>query len=220
MGMLLWYLGIAVLAVFATWAVLLLLALAISAVCLRLRPAATDEGVEGIDTIENAVAICRGGGLRDWELVEFAQRLVARHMRTYGYWNAFDSPGRAFERRMGYCWQRAGALELILEQLGFRVEMVHTFVNRFPATTVEGTTIPEHTSGHVWLRVGLGNSVKDVCPGSEDNVPGKVHFRSITRVMPWGPGIFLICYLGVPVANVFSYAVLSLKRYLSTSGGP
>jgi hypothetical protein len=27
-----------------------------------------------------------------------------------------------------------------------------------------------------------------------------------------GRGIFLLCYLGVPVANIFSYPGLSLKR--------
>jgi len=218
MGTSLWYFGIAVFAIFATWAALFLLALAISALRNRLIPATADGGVKGIDTIDTAVATCRATGLRDWELVGFAQRLVARHMRTYGYWNAFDFPARAFEKRKGYCWQRAGALELILEQLGFRVEIVHTFVNRFPAAMVEGVTIPKHTSGHVWLRVHIGDSVKDVCPGSEDNVPGKVHFRSITRVMRWGPGIFLLCYLGVPVANMFSYAVLRSRRYLSSAG--
>lgn len=218
MGTLFWYLGIAAVIVLAIWFGLLVLALLISTVYLRVKPAASAEGVEDVRTIDDAVKRCRGSGLKEWDLVEYAQKLVAVHMKTYGFWNAFDRPARAFERRMGYCWQRAGALDLVLGRLGFHTEKVHAFINRFPEVRTETEHFPEHLSGHVWLRVRVGDDLRDVCPGNEDNSPGKAHFESITRVMNWGPGIFLLCYLGVPVANLLSYTLLSLRESLSSSG--
>lgn len=162
-------------------------------------------------TIEAAAEECRSwrvssdaGTAIDWSLVEYAQKLVARQMPHYGFWNAFDLPERAFQRGMGYCWQRASALELLLMQLGFEVRKVHAFLNRFPPREVEGETIPGHCLGHVWLRVTLDGIEKDVCPGDVDNVPGIVHFKSVTRVREWGPMIFLLTYLGVPVFNLFA----------------
>lgn len=212
-----WAKGI-LLFVFSVWAGLLLVAgvVWIIGACLSRR-----EAPRNIRTIEATAEECRmwqvtqgAGTALDWPLVEYAQKTVARQMSHYGFWNAFDSPGRAFRRGMGYCWQRASALELILRQLGFEVRKVHAFLNRFPPREVEGESIPGHCLGHVWLRVTIDGVEKDVCPGDVDNAPGSLHFKSLTRVREWGPVIFLLTYLGVPVFNLFVGGGRILSRVL------
>jgi hypothetical protein len=190
--------------VIGTWSLLLLASWVFSIVCLLFCSSYSMKRVEDrVHSIEEAVTACRESGLTGWELVEYAQKLVAHEMPEYGYCNSFDFPAKAFKRGRGYCWQRSGALKLILEDLGFIVWTVHAFVNRFPNGL---------TSGHVWLRVRIGEETKDVCPGNASNIPGAVHFESITKVKEWGPGIFLLSYLGVPIVNMIASFAHWMKR--------
>ena len=57
----------------------------------RLLPKEGRVAVDGVTTIEDAVAACRGSGLRDWDLVAYAQSLAAKKF-TYSRRNPWDSP--------------------------------------------------------------------------------------------------------------------------------
>jgi hypothetical protein len=195
--------------ILGTWALLLLASILFSAVCLLFCSDGSKKKsrVQRVSSLTESVSLCQETGLENWQLVEYAQKLVAREMSRYGYCNSFDFPARAFERGKGYCWQRSGALEAILRELGFTVWMVHAFMNRFRGGFL---------AGHVWLRVRIGDQVKDVCPGDLANAPGKIHFTSITRVREWGPGIFVFSYLGVPIVNMFAFFVHVVRRHSHT----
>ena len=124
---------------------------------------------EGIETLEDAVAACQRTGLRDWELIAFAQRLVYRKFAYYSCRNLWDTPARAFRRGMGYCTQYNLALKAILERLGFETQAVFSL-------RVGVADRPDWSMGHTWLRVRLGSDVREVCAGHADNLPGVVHF--------------------------------------------
>jgi len=83
---------------------------------LRRLPSQKKVSLDGITTLEEAVAACRRSGLTGWELVEYAQKLVARKM-TYSRLNSWDTPSRAFERGMGYCLHSSQALHKIYRKL-------------------------------------------------------------------------------------------------------
>lgn len=151
-------------------------------------------------TIDGAVSVCRETGLSDWELAAFAQRLVAGRM-SYSYFNSFDSPKTAFEKGMGYCWQQAGALSMILKKLGLDCRLVHSVRNSFPDTVREGVTVHIGVSGHVWCRVRIGDDEKDLCPGNPANEPGKVHFKTLGKVHEFRGPIIIFSYLGSAMIN-------------------
>jgi hypothetical protein len=153
-----------------------------------------------MSTIHQAIEECKASGLAGWELVEFAQKLVANHMR-YSYFNSFDMPDRAFEKGQGYCWQQAGALDRILKGLGFDSRLVHAVQNRFPDVVRDGITIHIGVSGHVWCRVKIGNQEKDVCPGNPANSPGSLHFVPLSKVKDFKGFIWLPSYLGSAMLN-------------------
>ena len=196
----------------AGWAALLAVSFLFSVVGLHLAGSPRPVTSNGDAAIARAASACHDTGLTGWALVQEAQHLVAQQMPEFGFFNAFDFPPRAFARGVGYCWQRAGALQLILERLGFRVRMVHAFLNRFPPTVSKGRLVPSIVCGHAWLRVRIGDEIRDVCPGSPDNVPGRVHFESLSRVHAWGPGIFLLSYLGSPIAIMLAFVVERVLR--------
>ncbi|SHI66112.1 hypothetical protein SAMN02745176_00926 [Lutispora thermophila DSM 19022] len=54
-------------------------------------------------TIEDAVIQCQKSGLNGWEMLDFAEKLVSRHMK-YSYDNSLDMPRKAFQKGGGYCW--------------------------------------------------------------------------------------------------------------------
>lgn len=58
-----------------------------------------------IAVCDDDVETCRKTGLRGWELVEYAQRLVNQNMK-YSVGNSLDSPQDAFEKGQGYCWHQ------------------------------------------------------------------------------------------------------------------
>lgn len=151
----------------------------------------------GIVTVEDAVEACRKTGLQDWTLVEYAQTLVAEKM-VYSYCNSWDMPEKAFAKGRGYCWQQAGALNALLSGLGIETRMVHAMRNYFPDEDLY--------SGHVWLKVRIGNTELDVCPGDKNNRPGKIHFKPISPIKKWNPFIAFFSYFGSAWINANRYA--------------
>jgi hypothetical protein len=164
----------------------------------RLLPSETRTTVDGVTTIEDAVAVCRASGAKGVELVALAQRLTARKMR-YSRRNPWDSWERCFERGQGYCIQKGMALKLILDRLGIESTPVQSARCSFPPDVVHGVREPARISGHLWLRVRLDGTVYDVCPGSFSNRPGAVHFKLLSPAMPVQGWM-------LPVLHVFSAA--------------
>ena len=150
------------------------------------RPAPLD----GIETLDDAVADCRRSGLGGWELVTYAQRLVYRKFAAYSCRNLWDTPAQAFRHGMGYCTQYNLALKQILDRLGFETEAVFSL-------KVRVVDKPEWDMGHTWLRVRAGGEVRDVCAGNADNVPGQVHFTPRARVRPGRGYVLLLSHLGM-----------------------
>ncbi len=151
-------------------------------------------------TLQKAVDICRETGLSGCELVEFAQQLVNQNMK-YSLTNSFDTPEKAFEKGLGYCWHRSSALNKILIQLGFDSHLVYASRNCFPEAELMGTVVKDLISGHVWCRVAIDGVEKDVCPGSPNNKPGTVHFIPMSKVLRWNKGIECLSYFGSALVN-------------------
>ncbi len=59
--------------------------------------------IQDVETLDDAVALCRHSGLSGWVLVIFAQRLVCRKFIRYSCRNLWDTPAQAFRYGMGYC---------------------------------------------------------------------------------------------------------------------
>jgi hypothetical protein len=156
---------------------------------------------DGVTTISDAIAACRRSGLQDWDLVAHAQHLAA-HKFSYSRRNAWDTPARAFERGMGYCQQQALALNQIYAGLGISAQPVYTQRAFFPPKVVHKVWEPELISGHTWLRVRIGDEVKDVCPGSPANHPGKVHFIAFSKVQPLTPAFAIVAHFSSAIVNV------------------
>ena len=173
--------------------------------------------VEGVTTIEDAVAACRGSGLQGWDLVAYAQQLVAKKF-TYSRRNPWDSPSRAFERGLGYCQQQALALQEIYDRLGVVSRPVYATGNcRFPPPENAADSLAlaagnhwlraffenePNVFGHTWLRVRLGDQELDVCPGHPNNRPGVVHFEPLLEVKTLHPLLQPLSHLGSAMVNV------------------
>src|SRR5690242_17309782 len=84
--------------------------------CSSMPDAPDQTTVDGVTTIEDAVAACHATGLRSWDLVAYAQQLAARKV-TYSRRNTWDTPAHAFQRGRGYCQQQALALKRIYDHL-------------------------------------------------------------------------------------------------------
>lgn len=160
--------------------------------------------LNGITTIEDAVAACRESGLQGWELVRYAQKLTAEKI-TYSRLNPWDSPARAFARGMGYCQQQALALQKILWQLDISSKAVYSLENKFPPKEIDGIFEGERISAHTWLRVKIDGEERDVCPGSAANEPGVLHFIIISEVRYLHPLLKPFSHLGSIVENIKRY---------------
>lgn len=147
------------------------------------------QSLEGVVTIRDAVILCRSTGFQDWDLVAFAQRLVARKFVTYSTINLWDPPGRAFIYGMGYCTQYNLALRLILKRLGFQTRAVFAFKVDF--------LDEEWTMGHTWLRVTIDGETRDVCAGRETNLPGQVNFVPRSPIYNGRPLTLFATHLGL-----------------------
>ena len=146
--------------------------------------------VDGVVNMKDAVEACRRSGLQNWELVTFAQQLVARKFAIYSTLNLWDPPGRAFIYGMGYCTQYNLALRQILRRLGFQTAAVFAFRTRFFDNE-------EWTMGHTWLRVTIDGETRDVCAGRVDNEPDKVHFVPLSSVHNGRPLVMFLTHLGL-----------------------
>jgi hypothetical protein len=180
---------------------------------LRRLPRQRRVSLDGITSIDDAVEACRRTHLQGWDLVAFAQNLVARKF-TYSRLNTWDTPSRAFERGMGYCEQQALALKKIYNRLGIKSRAVFAFRCKFPGKEVDGMPSPGGVSGHAWLRVRIGDEECDVCPGSVKNAPGVTHFEIRSKVRTWQPWMRPLTHLGSSIENIRRDMVArrSLKR--------
>ena len=188
-----------VLAIGAAGALLFLAAFTLLSVrSARLLPERDRTTVDGVTTIDDAVAACRASGLVGLELAAYAQSLAARKIK-YSRRNPWDSWARSFERGMGYCIQQGMALKSLLDRLGIEAVPVQSFRCAFPPAIVHGVPEPAGVSGHLWLRVRVDGKEYDVCPGKETNRPGVVHFAVLSpvrRVRAWT----------IPILHVFCAA--------------
>lgn len=157
--------------------------------------------LDGITTIAEAIAACRQSGLQGWELVAYAQQLAARKF-TYSRLNPWDTPARAFVRGRGYCQQQALALQKIYDGLGIPARSVFARRCTVPAKMVDGMPSTARVSGHVWLRVKIGDEERDVCPGSTENAPGVTQFEVVSQVRPLTPLLRPFTHLGSVIENI------------------
>ena len=131
----------------------------------KLRPTS----LNGIVTIDDAIAAGRRTGLASWELVAYAQQLVRRKFAVYTTRNLGDSPARAFEHGLGYCTQYNLALKQILDGLGFETRVIFSL-------KVRDLNDDRWNMGHTWLRVTIDGEERDVCAGESENNPGQNRF--------------------------------------------
>ena len=182
---------------------------------IRRLPKQSRVSLDGITTIEDAVEACRRTKLQGWDLVAYAQHLVARKF-TYSRLNTWDTPSRAFERGMGYCEQQVLALKKIYDRLGIESRPVFALRCTFPAEVVDGIPWPGGVSGHAWLRVRVGDEELDVCPGSLTNTPGVIHFEVLSKVRTWHPWLRPWTHLGSSIENI--RRDMSARRSLKRAG--
>jgi hypothetical protein len=147
-------------------------------------------------TLDDLIEAVRTSGREGWDLVDYAQKLAARHVQ-YCRCNPWDSPRRAFARGLGYCQQQALALQEAYAALDVDSRPVYTTKARFPARGSE----PERVSGHTWLHVTVGGETRDVCPGDLTNAPGRVHFETLAPVRPLHPWLRPWTHLGSAFVN-------------------
>jgi len=174
--------------------------------------------MDGITTLEDAVAACRRTKLEGWDLVAYAQQLVARKF-TYSRLNTWDTPSRAFERGMGYCEQQALALKKIYDRLGIAARPVFSLRCKFPAKVVDGVPRPGGVSGHAWLRVRIADKELDVCPGSVSNRPGVTHFEILWKARTWYPWLRPFTHLGSSIENI-RRDMVARRRLTGAARGP
>jgi transglutaminase-like putative cysteine protease len=154
---------------------------------LRRLPKQSHVTMDGVTSIADAVAACRQSHLQGWELVAYAQHLVARKF-TYSRLNTWDTPSRAFERGLGYCEQQALSLKHIYDQLGIQARGMFCLRCTFPPKVVDGIPSPGGTSGHAWLRVKIGDEERDVCPSSVNNTQASPSLKCSQPSFPGSPG--------------------------------
>jgi hypothetical protein len=168
---------------------------------LRRLPKQGRVSMDGIITIDDAVEACRRRQLQGWDLVAYAQNLVAKKF-TYSRLNTWDTPSRAFERGMGYCEQQALALKKIYGKLGIETRPVFCMRCKFSAKVVDGVHWPGGISGHAWLRVRIGDEERDVCPGSLNNTPGITQFEVLSKVFTWQTWLRPFTHVGSSIENI------------------
>ncbi len=190
-----------------------------SAEMLRRLPPERYETQDGVLTVADAIEHCRTTRLRGWDLVAYAQRLTARKF-TYSRLNTWESPAHAFERGRGYCEQQALALQQIYDGLGIESWPVFALRCWFPASTVDGMPRESGVTGHAWLRVRVGDEVREVCPHSPENTPGVKEFVVISPVHRLRPWLRPFTRFGSSLENIRRdmVAVRQMKRSAERAG--
>ena len=151
--------------------------------------------------IEDAINyLKKADKLEGWDLVAAAQSIVNQKME-YSRRNNWDSPRRAFARGMGYCWQQAEALKMILDGLGIESRLVQSARNLFPPKKIHEYESKGGYCGHAWLKVNINGVEKDVCPGHPENKPGKIHFVIAGKVSDYKGIIKYLGHLGSVLMN-------------------
>ncbi|MGZ6389287.1 MAG: hypothetical protein ACXWQZ_08490 [Ktedonobacterales bacterium] len=168
---------------------------------LRRLPEPSRVSLDGVTTIDDAVDACRRTHLHGWDLVAYAQHLVARKF-TYSRLNPWDTPARAFARGLGYCQQQALSLQKIYDRLGIQSRPVYAPRCLFPPKTIDGMPWLGGVSGHAWLRVRIAGEERDVCPGSVPNTPGVTNFRVLSKVRTLYPWLRPWTHLASSIENV------------------
>ncbi len=143
--------------------------------------------------IETAVKACRQSQYTGWQMVTFVQKYVNKHMK-YSLDNTTDSPRMAFAKGKGYCWQQAWCVHYILKRVNIRSELVYTKKACFYASPEKKEKTKE--AAHVWCRVRLNDTIKDVCSCNKENMPGNVHFVPIAPVRRYNAIALAGGYLG------------------------
>ncbi len=195
-----------------TWRPLVIIAALFMAPVLLFLPAAMRipyyrrTTVDEVTTIADAVQAGKRSGLKDWELVAYAQNLVSRKFATYSCRNLWDPPGRAFAHGMGYCTQYNLALKRILDQLGFQTRAAYAFKTKFEDN-------PAWNMGHTWLEVEIDGDIRDVCASREANLPGEINFTPLSPVHPGHELILLLTHLGlIHYAGLIEWGALLTGR--------
>lgn len=155
--------------------------------------------VDGVTTLADAIHACTESGLKEWELVEFAQKLTARKF-TYSRRNSWESPEKAFARGMGYCVQQALALKKIYDELGIDAKVVRGRGD-FPESVVHGVKEQGGNFNHAWLEVFISGESRYVCPGNVDNVPGILDFKITGKVKSYTALMHFFTYSGAIIVN-------------------
>ena len=130
-------------------------------------------------TIEMAVKACRETQYKGWQLVTFVQKYVNKYMK-YSVSNATELPKTAFMHGKGDSRQQAWGVSYIFKQFQIRSELVYTTKAQFFIDQEKKQ--PAYEAGHVWCRVRLNDTVKDVCSCYKENIPGKVNFVPLAPV--------------------------------------
>ena len=134
---------------------------------------------QGVETIADAVRVCRETGLTGWELVDHATHLVHDKFSTYSAWHLWERPAVAFTHSRGYCNQYNLALAAVLRGLGFEVSAVHASRVRMWHSR------PWWHNGHAWLRVTHAGRTLDVDASQASNRAGSVGFVPVTEIRPF-----------------------------------
>jgi transglutaminase-like putative cysteine protease len=148
-------------------------------------------------TIEQAAAQLRATGLTSEDLVEAARALVGERM-AYSRRNSFDSHRRAFYRGYGYCMQHSNALVALLEELGFKAQVVQAFQNKFPDGKV---------TSHAWVRVTVDGQSYNIDPLFYDSDSRQLDFEVQSKItsIPWW--FRTLTGWGAPSVNAHRYYV-------------
>jgi hypothetical protein len=166
---------------------------------LLLLPEEKTTTVDGVTTLEDAVNACWESKLKEWELVEFAQKLAARKF-TYSRRNSWESPEKAFARGQGYCLQQALALKKIYDDLGIDAKVVRGRGN-FPEACIHGVKEQGGNFNHAWLEVFISGESKYVCPGNVENKPGELDFKIMGEVKPYTGLMHFFTFSGAIIVN-------------------
>lgn len=164
--------------------------------------------LDGPETLDDAVEICKRSNLAGWGLVLFAQCLVCRKFTHYSCRNLWDTPAQAFRYGMGYCTQYNLALKQILDRLDIETEAVFSL-------RVYVHDNPEWSMGHTWLHVTVAGETRAVCAGRADNLPGEVHFDPIAPVWRGNETLLFWLHLGmIPYCGFLEWRSLLTRQPL------
>lgn len=152
---------------------------------------------EGVETIEDAIEVCRTSGCHGWELVDYATHLVHAKYHQYSCYHWWEAPSQSFERSRGQSNQYNSALARVLRGLGFQVRTVH-------AARVRLDRSPWWHVGHTWLHVTVDGYTRDVCASRAENTAGDVRFTPMTPVRPFRGLTYVDTTLGLAPIAVLS----------------